>query len=294
MFILLFSVFCISVPERSVSAFSGQVIQKGTTGTDVIELQSRLQYIGYYRGSIDGVFGWSTYWALRDFQKAFGLEEVDGLAGLETRQKLTGVTDYDEQWVRKQIKEGNAFTYYGGQSLKEQTQHQNQPRKQQKNQQQNQQQQKKQPKQGQGQANKNATPGQKQKGKLVREAQNVPEGYSQNDIQLMANAVYGEARGEPYEGMVAVAAVILNRVSSSKFPNSVSGVIFKPGAFTAVSDGQIWLTPNKEAKKAVLDAMNDWDPSGGSLYYFNPVTATSDWIWSRNQVKKIGKHIFAK
>lgn len=117
-------------------------------------------------------------------------------------------------------------------------------------------------------------------------------GFSDNDIRLMANAVYGEARGEPYIGQVAIAAVILNRVANSDFPNTPSGVIFEPLAFTAVADGQIWLTPNKTAKKAVQDALNGWDPSGGALYYFNPVTATSDWIWSRPQIKRIGNHIF--
>lgn len=119
-------------------------------------------------------------------------------------------------------------------------------------------------------------------------------GFSHNDIQLMANAVHGEARGEPYIGQVAVAAVILNRLESEKFPQSVSGVIFQPGAFTAVTDGQIWLTPNATSKKAVMDAINGWDPSNGCLYYFNPDTATSKWIWSRPQVKRIGKHIFCR
>lgn len=117
-------------------------------------------------------------------------------------------------------------------------------------------------------------------------------GYSEQDINLIANAVNGEARGEPYVGQVAVAAVILNRVKSASFPNTISGVIFQPGAFTAVADGQIWLTPNESSRKAVKDALNGWDPTGGCIYYFNPATATSKWIWSRKQVKNIGKHIF--
>ncbi|AJE49920.1 amidase [Paenibacillus jamilae] len=117
-------------------------------------------------------------------------------------------------------------------------------------------------------------------------------GLSENDLKIMANAVYGESRGEPFEGQVAVAAVILNRVKSPSFPNTPSGVIFQPGAFTAVADGQIWLTPNETAQKAVRQALNGWDPSGGCLYYFNPRTATSKWIWSRPQVKTIGEHIF--
>lgn len=118
------------------------------------------------------------------------------------------------------------------------------------------------------------------------------KGFTENDLKLMANAVYGEARGEPYEGQVAVAAVILNRVRSTSFPNTVSGVIFQPRAFTAVADGQIYLTPNEKAKQAVQAAIDGWDPTNGCLYYFNPETATSPWIWTRTQVKTIGKHIF--
>lgn len=119
-------------------------------------------------------------------------------------------------------------------------------------------------------------------------------GFSERELKIMANAVYGEARGEPYEGQVAVAAVIINRVQSSLFPNTPTGVIFQPGAFTAVADGQINLTPNEKAIKAVKDAIGGWDPSDGCLYYFNPHTATSKWIWSRPQYKSIGKHIFCR
>jgi len=119
-------------------------------------------------------------------------------------------------------------------------------------------------------------------------------GVSSNDLKMMANAVYGEARGEPYEGQVAVAAVILNRVDNPSFPDTPSGVIFQPGAFTAVADGQIWLEPDETAMKAVQDALNGWDPTDGCLYYFNPATATNKWIWSRPQYKKIGKHIFCR
>jgi N-acetylmuramoyl-L-alanine amidase len=119
-------------------------------------------------------------------------------------------------------------------------------------------------------------------------------GLSQQDLNLMANAVYGEARGEPYIGQIAVAAVILNRIKSPSFPNTISGVIFQPGAFTAVADGQIYMTPNDTAKRAVQDALNGMDPSGGCIYYFNPATATSKWIWGRPQVKQIGSHVFCK
>lgn len=119
---------------------------------------------------------------------------------------------------------------------------------------------------------------------------------SASDTQLLARAVNGEARGEPYEGQVAVAAVILNRVKHSSFPNSISGVIYQPGAFTAVSDGQInvAIAQNSTVYKACQDAMNGWDPTGGAIYYFNPDTATNSWIWSRPFIKQIGKHRFCK
>lgn len=119
---------------------------------------------------------------------------------------------------------------------------------------------------------------------------------STSNIQLMARAINGEARGEPYEGQVAVGAVILNRVKSSQFPNTIAGVIYQSGAFTAVSDGQInsQISEGSTVYKAAQDAMNGWDPTGGCIYYFNPNTATNQWIWSRPLVKTIGKHRFCK
>ncbi|PTM60026.1 spore cortex-lytic enzyme [Desmospora activa] len=132
-------------------------------------------------------------------------------------------------------------------------------------------------------------------GKKAKEVQaNKKANLSKEDMEWIAKGVYSEARGEPYKGQVAVAAVILNRMESSQYPNTAKEVILQPRAFTAVDDGQIWLTPNEEAYRAVQDAVNGWDPSQGALFYFNPVTATSKWIWSRPQIDKIGKHIFAK
>ncbi|MCM3361811.1 spore cortex-lytic enzyme [Niallia sp. Sow4_A1] len=326
--------------DQKVHAFSEQVIQHGAVGDDVIELQARLQYVGYYNGKIDGVFGWQTYWALRNFQYEFGLP-IDGLAGTKTKDKLLRATKYNEQFVKEQINRGKKFSHYGGVDLekqktpsakKETTQKQtkkpntktekkpsnNTAKKQSDTQ-------KKASNGGQATPKNNTSGNQNGTGTSAGEggtatennntpapqntantnggenttgkeptAANVPSGFSQNDIQLMANAVYGEARGEPYVGQVAVAAVILNRVNSATFPNTVSGVIFEPRAFTAVADGQIWLTPNERAKEAVLDAINGWDPTGHALYYFNPDTATSAWIWGRPQIKQIGKHIFCK
>lgn len=118
-------------------------------------------------------------------------------------------------------------------------------------------------------------------------------GYSNSDLYLLAKCVYAEARGEPYLGQVAVAAVVLNRVRSSSFPNTVAGVIYQPWAFTSVNDGQINLEPNSSARSAAQDALNGWDPTGGCIYYYNPSTATSAWIWSRPIKLSIGKHNFA-
>ena len=240
------------VPQ-SAESFSNQVLERGANGDDVIELQARLQYIGFYHGAIDGKFGYETYWALRQFQQQYGLP-VDGIAGKQTKEKLIGNSDFDYKYVHAQIRNGNRFTYYGGQPLEEQVQ---------------------------------AGPPPSRDAKIQ-----LPAKYTERDLQIMANAVYGEARGEPYEGQVAVAAVILNRLESPDFPDTISGIIFQPRAFTAVADGQIWLEPNERAKEAVLDALNGWDPTENALYYFNPKTATSEWIWTRPQIKQIGEHIF--
>ena len=115
-----------------------------------------------------------------------------------------------------------------------------------------------------------------------------------SNLNLLSRVVYGEARGESYTGQVAVAAVVLNRVKSSSFPNTISGVVYQSGAFDCVSDGQINLTPNATARKAAQDAINGWDPTYGAIYYFNPATATNKWIWSRPMTVTIGKHRFCK
>lgn len=118
--------------------------------------------------------------------------------------------------------------------------------------------------------------------------------YSLNksEMDIMARVIYSEARGESYTGQVAVGAVVMNRIQSNLFPNTISGVVFQPGAFTAVDDGQFWMKPDRTAYLAAQDAVRGWDPSHGSLYYFNPNTATSAWIWSRPQKIRIGNHIF--
>ena len=117
--------------------------------------------------------------------------------------------------------------------------------------------------------------------------------YRESELSLLARLVSGEARGEPYVGQVAVAAVVLNRVRSDEFPDTISGVIFQPGAFDAVWDGQFDMTPTDSAVRAARDAMNGWDPTGGCTYYYNPATATNEWIWTRQVQLTIGRHAFA-
>ncbi|WP_425335358.1 cell wall hydrolase [Salipaludibacillus daqingensis] len=326
--------FISAMNPTSVGAFSDQIIQKGATGDDVVELQARLQYNGFYDGTIDGVFGWQTYWSVKEFQEEFGLE-VDGFVGTDMKTMLEKATEYDKEFVHRMLNEGRKFTYYGGvdkniqkgpvgskeKPIPPAEKPSPEARKEAPA-----------PKQPQPEAPPEdpaaeETPAEKppetpdeapapeepspspevdvpapaeeepvpQDDDInIEKAINVPEGYSDNDIRIMAQAVYGEARGEPYVGQVAVAAVILNRVESSTFPNTASDVIFEPRAFTAVADGQIWMDPDETSRKAVIDAINGQDPTGHALYYFNPVTATSDWIWSRPQIKQIGKHIFCK
>jgi len=234
--------------DGAEEAFSKTILKYGAVGADVRELQGRLKFLGFYKGAVDGDFGYSTLTAVKTFQRKFGMK-ADGVVGGSTKLKLYNAT---KQW-RPGADAGGGTT-----------------------------------------AKPPATVQKKAAGQPKTLAPTSHRGFSSNDLKMMANAVYGEARGEPYEGQVAVAAVILNRVDSPSFPNTPTGVIFQPGAFTAVADGQIWLTPNASAMKAVQDALNGWDPSDGCLYYFNPVTATSKWIWSRPQYKKIGKHIFCR
>ena len=191
--------------------------RRGSSGSEVRQIQEKLKRWGYYSGSVDGIYGSGTEKAVKKFQKANGLT-ADGIAGKATLNAM-GITSKSSS--------------SGG-------------------------------------------------------------GHGSNDLNLLSKVVYSEARGEPYVGQVAVAAIVLNRVSNSSFPNTVAGVVYQSGAFDAVSDGQINLTPDSTARKAAQDAINGWDPTYGCIYYFNPSTATSKWIWSRPQVITIGKHIFCK
>jgi N-acetylmuramoyl-L-alanine amidase len=222
-------------------AFTARNLMYGSQGYDVYELQNRLHFIGYYHGKIDGVFGWKTYWSVRNFQSQFGLP-VTGFVSLKTKQKLVAASaGWRYSSAAKSGRHGTTRSFTSS------------------------------------------------TGPIP-----TASGLSQSDLQLMQHVVYGEARGEPFEGEVAIAAVILNRLRDPRFPHTVPGIVYQPGAFTAVADGQVNLQPDAQAMRAVADAVNGWDPSHGAVYYFNPATATSAWIWSRPQILKIGKHIFCR
>ena len=209
----------------------------GSSGEAVRDIQSKLAYIGYFKGQPTGFFSWQMYWSVKDFQRAFGLQS-DGIVGpltMAALQKATSRSNHSAIVVKNPVVATTAPatpTDFGG--------------------------------------------------------------FSANDINLISHVVYGEARNQPFEGEVAVAAVILNRYHNSKFPHSISGIIFQPGAFTSISNGQAWVGANQTSKSAVLDAIHGWDPTHGALYYWNPATATSSWVWGQPILLRIGNHVFAK
>ena len=187
--------------------------QKGSSGTVVSQIQTKLKNWGYYTGGVDGVYGSATEAAVKAFQRKNGLT-ADGKAGPKTLQAM-GISS------------------------------------------------------GSSASNSNS-----------------------GDVALLARLISAEARGEPYNGQVAVGAVVLNRMKHPSFPNTMSGVIYQPGAFSCMADGQFNQPVADSAYRAARDALNGWDPSGGAIYYFNPATATSKWIWSRPLLVVIGKHRF--
>ena len=203
-------------PSRSVETAYAAVYQQGSTGSVIKTMQRKLKNWGYYKGSVDGIFGKQTREAVKYFQRKNGLK-VDGIVGNNTLKALGMSTS----------------------------------------------------------------------------SSSSSSNYSDADLNLLARLIYGEARGESYAGQVAVGAVVMNRIKSASFPNTMAGVIYQKYAFTAVDDGQINLTPNATARKAAQDAMNGWDPSYGALYYYNPSTATSSWIFTRKTTVTIGNHVFA-
>lgn len=212
--IVIFVLYSVFIKNSAIFALS----KYGSRGNEVTQIQTKLKRWGYYKGSVDGIYGSKTVSAVKSFQRKNGLT-ADGIAGTKTLAAM-GITSSSNSGSSSSSNSSN--------------------------------------------------------------------------LNLLARLVHGEARGEPYSGQVAVAAVVLNRVKSSKFPNTVAGVIYQAGAFDVVSDGQINMSPDSTSIKAAQDAINGWDPSYGAIYYFNPNTATSKWIWSRPLTVVIGNHRFCK
>ncbi|MBE6719431.1 MAG: spore cortex-lytic enzyme [Ruminococcaceae bacterium] len=200
--------------EESTYALS----RYGSTGSEVRSIQTKLKSLGYYKGSVDGIYGTQTKNAVLSFQRNCGIT-ADGIAGPQTLLYL-----------------------------------------------------------GLGGSGSSSGSGK----------------YTAQEITLLAKVISAEARGESYEGQVAVGAVILNRVAHPSFPDSISGVVYQNGAFSCVNDSN-WYQPVAEsAKRAAQDAINGWDPSGGAIYYYNPAKTSNAWIRTRTVIKVIGNHYFCK
>lgn len=255
---------------------------------DTKTIQQKLKSWGYYKGSVDGVYGAKTREAVKAFQRKNGLT-ADGVVGPATA-KAMGIsststtttstsTKGDVVSVKTYQQKLKSWGYYTGAvdgvkgaktvSAVKTFQRKN------------------------GLTADGIVGNATAKAMGISVSAGTNSSYTNNDTYLLAKAVYSEARGEPYVGQVAIAAVILNRVKSSAFPNTVAGVIYQPWAFTAVHDGQFELEPNATAYQAARDALNGWDPTYGSIYYYNPRTATNTWIRSRKVTTTIGKHVFA-
>ncbi len=267
----------------------------GTKGEDVKQVQEKLKNWGYYNGSIDGIYGENTYNAITRFQRKNGLTS-DGLVGTRTKRALgifgddntpRGGASYSAivETAQRKLKQwgyydGGVDGIYGPRTYNAVVEFQR----------------------------KNGLGVDGFIGPQTREAlgvtstQTANSGYKasskgisrKDDVVLLAMAINGEARGEPYVGQVAVGSVILNRVKNPAFPNSIAGVIYQPLAFEAVDTGQIYRPIEDSSMKAARDSLNGWDPTGGALYFWNPVTAESKWIWRLKPTLKIGKHVFAK
>ena len=251
----------------SVEAFTARNLAYGSQGNDVYELQNRLRYLGYYWGKIDGNFDWNTFWTVRTFQYNFGMK-VTGFVDMATKIRLVNAT---KGWQYTGPTAGSNTQASPSSSPTSPP-----------------------PSAPQGYASSASVSGNGSPTAASTMALPAVNGLTPTDLQLMVHVVNGEARGEVFVGQVAVAAVILNRLKDPRFPHSVPAIIYQPGAFTCVSDGQFNLQPNQSAMKAVLDAVHGWDPSLGAVYYFDPATATNPWIWSRPEITQIGHHIFCR
>ena len=215
--IVLVNVIVITAIAYTFAETRQTLSQLGSRGQEVRQIQQKLKQLGFYNGSVDGVYGTATQKAVRQFQKNCGIT-ADGVAGPKTLLYL-------------------GLGSGGGSSV---------------------------------------------------------GGYSSSDVYLLARIIGAEARGESYTGQVAVGAVVLNRVRHSSFPDTIAGVVYQAGAFSAVRDSNWNVAPDDTAKKAARDAINGWDPTGGAIYYYNPAKTSNQWIRTRPVITTIGRHVFCK
>ena len=215
--IILVNVIVITAIAYTYAETRQTLSQLGSRGQEVRQIQQKLRQLGFYSGSVDGVYGTATQKAVRQFQKNCGIT-ADGIAGPKT------------------------LLYLG----------------------------------------------------LGSGSNSSVGGYSSSDVYLLARIIGAEARGESYVGQVAVGAVVLNRVRHSSFPDTIAGVVYQSGAFSAVRDSNWNVAPDDTAKKAARDAINGWDPTGGAIYYYNPAKTSNRWIRSRPFITTIGRHVFCK
>lgn len=295
-FVITTVALALTVTFADENAAEAASLRQGSSGAQVREIQQRLKNWGYYSGSVDGIFGSGTRSAVIKFQRNNGLT-ADGIVGNATAAAIgitlssSGTTTTSSSTsVLKRGSSGSKVSemqqklknwgYYSGsvdgifgsgtESAVIAFQRAN------------------------GLAADGVVGSRTAAALGMTLSSSASSGGSStsSDLALLARVVYGEARGEPYTGQVAVAAVVLNRVKSSSFPNTIAGVVYQSGAFDCVSDGQINLSPNDTAYKAAQDAMNGWDPTYGCLFYYNPATATSAWMLSRPVKLRIGDHNF--
>ncbi|WP_408954496.1 cell wall hydrolase [Natroniella sp. ANB-PHB2] len=283
------------VPAAEAASLGSRPLSFTISGDDVTELQARLAGFGYYSGPISGYYGQQTERAVIRYQQDNNLA-INGISDWRTINSLTAkqyqvrqgdtlsriARSFDttvqelKAWNNlnsDSVRTGRRLTIPHSNSTVEasvQTREATQA--------------------AQATETKQAV----QATETRQDSSNYKMDITDEEFELLARAVYSEARGEPYKGQVAIAAVVLNRVEDSEFSNSIREVIFQPWAFTAVHDGQFWLQPDQQSRRAVEEALKGWDPSRGAVFYYNPVTATSQWMFDNMRSETvIGKHHFS-
>ncbi len=285
--IIALALYIHSTPKVAVPPAENVLSKLGSRGTEVQQIQQKLQSLGIYSGSVDGIYGTQTMNAVKNFQSRKGLT-VDGIAGPATLKALglstagsssvlqMGSRGNEVRQVQQKLKNlgllsGSVDGIFGEQTLNAVRAFQKQKG-----------------------LTVDGRVGPATKKALGLTNSTAPSGGSQNNYELLARIISAESRGESYTGQVAVGAVVLNRVEHPSFPDTVSGVIYQSGAFSSVKNGQFNQPVAESCYRAARDALNGWDPSGGAIYFYNPQKTSDSWIRSRPVITQIGSHVFAR